>query len=259
MRNLSYYIEKPWDNASLVRILQNGLEKREMEENDVRQRRELENSNRTIERLYSRLQQDFSTEREQAKDILVTLANLIEAKDSYTDEHTFRVSEGCRLIGRRLNLTPEQVESLAIAGALHDIGKVGTPEHILNKPGKLTPEEFDLIRQHPIKGEAILKPLASLRDILDPVRHHHEKLNGSGYPDGLRGDAVSLEARILAVMDIFDALHTSRPYRAQLPLEKTRAILSEEAERGELDSRVVEALFATIDSGEADSLLARMN
>jgi len=255
---LYYYIEKPWDNASLVRILQNGLEKRDMEEREKHQRQELEVSNDKIIRLYERLQQDYSTERKQAVGILSLLADAVEAHDQYSIGHVYRVSSFCRLIGQKMDLSPERLETLFIAGELHDIGKVATSDLILTKPGKLTQEEFEIMKRHSAEGEKLLKPLASLKECLDPIRHHHEKLDGSGYPDGLKGDGISLESRILSVVDIFDALHTTRPYRGKLSMEQARGILSEECERGQLDAEVVEVLFSVLDSGEADAILALM-
>lgn len=247
---LYYYIEKPWDNNALIRILQNGLEKREMTESLRLRYEELKVSNHEIERLYDMLKRDYNEELENARNLLVSLANVIEAKDAYTEGHTRRVSTYARSIGEKMGLTRDQLGNLETAAMIHDIGKVGVSEAILNKPGKLTDDEFDLMKKHPRIGETILKPLGSLKACLDPVRHHHEKLDGSGYPDGLIGDEISMEARILAVADIFDALYSERPYRNKLPLEKARAIIAEETERGLLDTQVVQTLFRLLDDGE---------
>ena len=251
---LYYYIEKPWDNTSLIQILQNGLEKKELTENLKKQVIALQDSKNAIERLYSMVQQEYTDELSQSREMIISLANVIEAKDHYTDGHTRRVGALCRLVGSELGLSADRIANLSVAAGVHDIGKVGIPENILNKPGKLTEEEYEFMKQHPVLGETILMPLGSMRACLDPVRHHHEKLNGTGYPDGLSNDEISLEARILAVVDIFDALNSTRPYRVKMPLIKTRTILNEECEKGELDKQVLDALFTVLDSGLADGI-----
>ncbi|HEX2973920.1 MAG TPA: HD domain-containing phosphohydrolase, partial [Tepidisphaeraceae bacterium] len=134
-------------------------------------------------------------------------------------------------------------------GVVHDIGKVGIPDHILNKPGKLTDEEFAIMQRHPAIGYDILKPMRTFHAVLPIVRWHHEKPNGKGYPDGLKGDELPLLARITAVADCFDALSTDRPYRPALPLAKCRAILQESGEKGDLDMELVRVLFAILDEG----------
>ena len=262
---LYHYVEKPWDNTQLVTILNNGLEKKAMAEQLARRMAELQQANgelersrQAIERLYSMVRAEYDSELEQTKGVLVALANTIEAKDPYTDGHTRGVMSWSRLLGTKLGLDKERLDRLLVAAELHDVGKVSVPESILNKPGRLTTEEFDIIARHPATGEEILRPLGSLNGCLDAIRHHHEKLDGSGYPDRLTGDAISLEARILCVADIFHALHTTRPYHEQFPLGKSLAILREEADAGKLDAAVVTALIEVICSGEADALLAEM-
>lgn len=246
---LYYYIEKPWDNNALLKIVQNGLEKKEMKETLIKNFEEIKKSRQEIERLYDLLQKDYNEHLENSKSLIVTLANVIEAKDAYTDGHTRRVGSICKAIGERMGLPREQINNLEMAGVIHDIGKVGVSEAILNKPGKLSPEEFDVMKNHTVIGETILKPLGSLRDCLDAVRHHHEKLDGSGYPDGLKSSEISIEARILAVADIFDALYSDRPYRSRMPLDKAKRILREEADKGQLDMEIVEILFKLLDEG----------
>lgn len=253
---LYYYIEKPWDNNALIRIVQNGLEKKEMKETLVRNYEEIKKSHHEIERLYELLQKDYHVEQENARSLIVTLANVIEAKDAYTEGHTRRVGSLSRLIGERLSLQNDQLNLLEMAGVIHDIGKVGVSEAIINKPGKLSLDEFDSMKNHTIIGETILKPLGSLKDCLDPVRHHHEKLDGSGYPDGLKDGEISLSARILAVADIFDALYSKRPYRDKLPIEKAQAILLEESQKGQLDKNIVKVLIDLIKEGQLELLYA---
>ncbi len=251
---LYYYLEKPWNNNDLIKVVRNGLEKKELEDELKNKYEELESSNREITRLYELLKHDYSKETESAKNLVITLANVIEAKDSYTDGHTRRVATISRLLGEHLGMEKDRLDFLEIAGMIHDIGKVGVPESILNKPGKLTEEEFEIIKKHSVIGDTIIKPLDSLKECQIPVRNHHEKLNGTGYPDGLTGESITLETRILCVADIFDALYSDRPYRARMPLESVKEILMNDVRNGCLDGNVVKVLFDMIDHGEIDQL-----
>jgi putative two-component system response regulator len=247
---LYYYLEKPWDNNNLIKIVQNGLEKKELSDSLKERYIEIQESHKEIARLYEFLKMDYQQEVDNVKNLVVSLANVIEAKDKYTDGHTRRVGSISKKLGVKMNMSHEQLENLEIAGLIHDIGKVGVPEAILNKPGKLTEEEFDEIKKHPVIGETICKPLNCLSACVDAVRHHHEKLDGSGYPDGLKGDELTLAARIIAVADIFDALFSDRPYRSKMPIEKVKEILKGDSENGCLDKEIVNALFELIDNGK---------
>ncbi len=153
---------------------------------------------------------------QQAEAVLISLARSIEARDSYTLGHCERLSPLAVRLGKRIGLSQDQCEALRIAGIVHDIGKVVIPDTILLKPGRLSFEEMKVIRQHPIEGERICSPLKSLHRVLPIIRHHHERLDGSGYPDGLSGDKIPLTARVLQTVDIYDALTTDRPYREAL-------------------------------------------
>lgn len=249
---LYYYLEKPWNNNDLIKVVKNGLEKKELEDNLKSKYEEIEYSNKELSRLYELLQHDYNSETENTKNLIITLANVIEAKDKYTEGHTRRVGIISRMLGERLGLNEEKINDLETAGMIHDIGKVGVPENILNKPDKLTPDEFEIIKKHSEIGETILKPLGSLKECLGPVRSHHEKLNGTGYPDGLKGAEISIETRIICVADIFDALYSDRPYRSKMPLSDVREILNKDVNNGSLDESVVNMLFTMIDSGELD-------
>jgi putative two-component system response regulator len=251
---LYYYLEKPWNNNDLIKVVKNGLEKKDLEDGLKEKYKELEASNREVSRLYELLKHDYNAETESTKNLVITLANVIEAKDKYTDGHTRRVGIISRKIGERLGLDEEKLNSLEIAGMIHDIGKVGVPESILNKPDKLTNEEYEIIKKHSEIGETILKPLGSLRECLIPVRHHHEKLDGSGYPDGLKGDNISMETRIIGVADIFDALYSDRPYRDRMPLSSVKDILANDVNRGCLDDKVVNVLFEMINEGDIQKI-----
>ena len=180
------------------------------------------------------------------ENVLFSLANAIEAKDQYTEGHIHRVANIAVMIGKKLVLSSEELESLRLGGILHDIGKIGIPNKILNKPGALTPEEWEIIKTHPDAGTKICMPLKNmLGPALDIIRHHHEKLDGSGYPDGLKGGEISMVARIMAVADIYDALTTERPYRLAMTKDKAISILLNEANSGALDKNIV-ACFVNI-------------
>ena len=157
-------------------------------------------------RLYSELQSTYLS-------TIKLLVSTIEAKDSYTRGHTDRVAMFARLIAEEMNLDKTDLETVSFGAALHDIGKLGVFEDILNKPGELTDGEWEIVRSHPEVGANIIKNMKFLEAASDLVRHHHERLDGRGYPDGLKGDEISLGARIVAVADSFDAMTSDRPYR----------------------------------------------
>jgi len=188
----------------------------------------------------------FTDELENAEAVLFSLALSIEAKDPYTWGHCDRLSEYSIAMADRLGLPQDQRVALRRAGVVHDIGKIAVPEHVLVKKGSLTVDEWAIMREHPVVGERICSPLKSFRLVLPIIRYHHEKLNGSGYPDGLKGDQIPLTARILQVVDVYDALTTDRPYRAALPLETAIATMHEEVERGWWDGALVDELEAFV-------------
>ena len=176
--------------------------------------------------------------------VLFSLAITVEAKDAYTQGHIERVANVAVMLGRKMGLNPADVEALRFGGTLHDIGKIGVPHEVLNKPGPLDDDEWDVMKSHPDIGYRICSPLKkNLGSALDIIRHHHEKLDGTGYPDGLKGDDVSMVARVMAVADIYDALITDRPYRKGMPKEKAFGILGKEADEGKLDRDVVNCLL----------------
>lgn len=188
----------------------------------------------------------FTDELENAEAVLFSLALSIEAKDPYTEGHCDRLSRYSVALATRLGLPEEQRVALRRAGIVHDIGKVAVPEHILLKPGPLDPEERRIIETHPVVGEHICSPLKSFRLVLPIIRHHHEKQNGTGYPDRLSRDHIPLTACILQTVDVYDALTTARPYRRALPREEAFAILHEEVRRGWWDPALVSELEAMI-------------
>jgi cyclic di-GMP phosphodiesterase len=191
----------------------------------------------------------FTDELERAEAVIGSLAISVEAKDSYTEAHCNRLSFYSVQVGRMFDLPHEQLRALRLGGTLHDVGKIGIPDAILNKKGRLTPEEFTVMREHPVIGYNICKPLRSLRHVLPIIRHHHERVDGSGYPDGLAGGEIPLTARILTVVDVYDALRTERPYKPAFDKEKALAILEEETEKGWYDPEVLRR-FRSLDLEE---------
>lgn len=175
-----------------------------------------------------------------------SLAQAVEARDPYTSGHSHRIEDLTTAIARQLKLSEEQAVRLERAGELHDIGKIGIPESILGKPGTLTPAEWQIMKKHPVIGAEIIGQIPFLKDVAPIVRHHHERYDGRGYPDGLKEEAIPLEARGLAVLDAFDAMISDRPYRQALPVgEALRRLL--EASGTQFDPSIVEAFVALHD------------
>lgn len=173
---------------------------------------------------------------------LEALVSAIDARDTYTRGHSVRVGHLARFIGQELGLPSADQQHLLVGGYLHDIGKIGIRDAVLLKPSGLTPEERGVIEEHPTIGLAILEPVGLPAEALLAIGQHHERLDGSGYPLGLRGDEVSIHARIVTVADVYDALITDRPYRSAMSREDVFAVLEEEAQRGRIDGEAVAAL-----------------
>ncbi|MBI4301516.1 MAG: response regulator [Chloroflexi bacterium] len=180
--------------------------------------------------------------------LLVVLANAIEAKDLYTKGHVERVVLYATSFAQKLGLSPYQEKCLRRAAVLHDVGKIGIEESILLKKGPLTSTEWEKMKRHPLLGERIVQPLGRDGQVLDMIRHHHERYDGTGYPDGLVGAAISLGARILAVADSFDAITSDRPYRSRLTLAQALQEL-ERVKGKQLDPVLVLAFVALAEDG----------
>lgn len=173
------------------------------------------------------LQVRLEAEKEHSQQAVAALVEAVYAKDRYTRGHMERVGRIAAVLGRAMSRSGDEIEILYRAGTLHDIGKIGTPDQILNKPGKLDASEWDAIRLHPVVGANILSPIAALEPVCSPVRCHHERWDASGYPGKLGGSDIPELARILAVADVCDALHSDRAYRAGLPVATVRSIIHE--------------------------------
>jgi putative nucleotidyltransferase with HDIG domain len=172
---------------------------------------------------------------------LTALARAIDAKSEWTAGHSERVTQLALKLGRVLGLRREELDNLYRGGLLHDIGKIGTPAQLINKNGRLTDQEYDIIRQHPRTGLRILEPIEAFADLLPMVEQHHEKFDGTGYPDGLAGEAINFGARIMAVADVFDALSSDRPYRIGMKPDQVLQIIKD-GSGSHFDPRVVAAL-----------------
>jgi putative two-component system response regulator len=181
-------------------------------------------------------------ELENAETVLCTLARSIESKDPYTEGHCDRLSRYTVSLGEKVGVSREERNDLRRGGIVHDIGKVAVPELVLLKPGPLDASERKIMEAHTIIGERICAPLKSFRNVLPIIRWHHEKQDGTGYPDHLKGGDIPLTARILQTVDIYDSLTTDRPYRRALSQEKALAIMWEETRRGWWDGDLVAAL-----------------
>ena len=177
-------------------------------------------------------------ELERAEAVLFSLARSIEGKDPYTHGHCERLSDYSALLGEHLGLGKNETTALRQAGIVHDVGKVAVPDAILLKPGRLSPDEWKLIQEHPVVGERICAPLKSFRYVLPIIRHHHEKLDGSGYPDGLRGEAIPITARVLQIVDVYDALTTERPYKSALSRTDALQTMKHEVAKGWWDPHI---------------------
>jgi response regulator RpfG family c-di-GMP phosphodiesterase len=197
------YISKPFDSTELKARIRSQLRMREMEA-------ELALANRNLQMRTSDL---VEQQRSLFLSTVKSLASAIDAKDEYTRHHSTRVTEFSLKIAAKMGFSEKELGDLELAALLHDVGKIAVPESILNKPGKLTGEEFKLIKEHPARGEAILSPVVELKEIGRVVRAHHERYDGTGYPDRLKGREIPIGARIMTIADTYDSITSERPYR----------------------------------------------
>jgi putative nucleotidyltransferase with HDIG domain len=234
------FIIKPADLDLVVLSVKRALEKKRLEE-------ELEAYHKNLEKLVEEktagLRQAYRILKKVHLDSVKVLVEAIDAKDPYTRGHSDRVKKMSLKIAQRLGFNDENLEILEYAALLHDIGKIGIRDEILQKPAALNSEEYQYIQEHPLIGIRILEGIEFFRDKIPLIRHHHEHFDGKGYPDGLAGEAIPLGARIIAVPDAFDAMGSMRPHRGALPLQN---ILTEmEAGKGkQFDPKLLE-IFLT--------------
>lgn len=186
-------------------------------------------------------QKAFTDELERAEAVLFALARSIEGKDPYTQGHCERLAEYSTRLGEHLGLPAQDIKALSQAGIVHDIGKVSVPDSILLKPGRLTRAERIVVERHPAVGERICAPLKSFQSLLPIIRHHHEKMDGSGYPDGLKGEEIPMTARVLQVVDVYDALTTERPYKPAFAQGQALELMKKEVRKGWWDPKVFAA------------------
>ncbi len=196
----------------------------------------------------------FTDELDSAESIIISLALTVEARDTYTGGHCERMAAYAATLGAHLGLTLDEVGALRRGGYLHDIGKVAIPDSLLQKAGPLTADEFEIVKRHTEIGDRLCGNLRLLRLVRPIVRCHHERADGSGYPDGLAGDEIPLLAQIMGVVDVYDALTTDRPYRSALSAEDACATLEQEADRGWRRADLVREFTALCRSGDLQRL-----
>ena len=226
------YFLKPINLEEFRHALATTLHTVHLEQERERYRSHLE---RTVQRQMRRVRRTFIS-------AIDSLVRTLEARHPYTKGHSLRARGYALRLAKSIHCDARTLKQLSLAAKLHDIGKIGTPDDILNKPAMLTPAEVAIIREHTIVGERILKPIIQNPKILAAIRGHHERLDGQGYPDGLRGDGVPFLARIIAIADTFDALTSSRAYREAMPVGKALQIIQAEAGK-QFDAELVGAFM----------------
>src|SRR4030042_5174521 len=214
------FIIKPVDLELVVFSVKKALGQKKMEEEIEAHHKNLE---KLVEERTSKLQQALLVIKKGHLDSVKVLAGAIDAKDPYTRGHSDRVRKMSMRIAMKMGFSEEKLENLVFGALLHDIGKIGIKDAVLQKPGPLTPEEYQSIQEHPLIGVKIVDGIDFLKDKIPMIRNHHEHFDGSGYPDGLIGEVIPLGARIIAVADSFDAMTSLRPHRRALPLEEVFA------------------------------------
>lgn len=231
------YIVKPFESSVVKEAVKKGLLRRQSSISLQKKFNELQHVNETLEQEISKAYRDIQQHYQETVNSLVAA---IDAKDSYTKGHQERTTANALILGKKLDLLEHELELLRQASLLHDIGKIGIPEQVLMKPGPLTEEEENLIKQHPVIGATIISPVQFLNELVPLILHHHERYDGKGYPNGLKGIDIPLAARIISVVDAIDAMLTYRPYA----LAKTISQVKEElyvCSGTQFDPKIVDA------------------
>lgn len=199
----------------------------------------------------------YTDDLDSAASILMSLAILIEGRDGNTQGHCHRMANYATALGRRIGVTEDDLQALHRGGFLHDVGMLTIPDSVLNRAGSLEPEEYELIKSHTIVGDSLCATLRSLATVRPIIRWHHERLDGSGYPDGLRGDAIPVTAQIMGIVDVYDAITTQRPYQRAKSIEDAVDKLRGQVSRGWRRKDLVEEFVAIVQSGQLDTFGAR--
>ncbi len=246
------FVSKPWKNEELNTVIKKAIAFYDLFQENKRLTKLTKRQNEQLRYWGQNLEKKVAEQARHIRSIFLnaveSLANALEAKDKYTEGHSLRVARFAAAVARKLTMADEDVERVRLAGLLHDIGKIGIRESILQKPGKLTPAEYNHVKTHSILSEHILQPIIEDKEVVRIIRHHHEHYNGIGYPDGIKGDEIPIGARILSVIDAFDALTSDRPYVKA----RTRDNAVTELKRcsgTQFDPAVVEALVRVIEAG----------
>ena len=197
----------------------------------------------------------YTDQLESAESILFSLALTVEAKDPYTKGHCIRLANYGMILARQLGLDEVQVNAIRRGGILHDIGKLAIQDSILLKPGPLTSEEYEIIKTHPVEGEKICQPLQTMGNVLPIIRYHQERYDGSGYPDGLVGDNIPIAARIVAMVDVYDALTTDRPYRKALNKAEAIYLMDSELEKGKWEKKLMHDFTNILNAGNLERMV----
>ena len=195
----------------------------------------------------------YTDDLDSASSIIMTMTEMIESRDGHGQGHCFRMANRAAALGRRLGLGADDLQALYRGGFLHDIGMLAISDTVLRKTGALTPEEFALVKSHPVVGDQLCSKLRSLQSVRPIIRHHHEHEDGSGYPDGLRGDAIPLLAAIMGIVDVFDAITAQRPYQDARPQEKALSVLRHEVDIGWRRRELVEEFAGLVSHGQLDT------
>ncbi len=218
------YIIKPFDTSSVLEAVQKGLSRRDDSLSIKTRLQELQIANKVLE---ERIDDAFKNIQSHFQETVDSLVEAVDAKDSYTKGHLKRMSKFALLLGKEANLSQEELGLIQHAAVLHDIGKIGVPEAILLKKDTLSREEFEIIKKHPVIGARIISPVQSFKEVVPLVLYHHERFDGTGYPDGLKGNRIPLGARIIGIADAIDAMLTERPYARAKTVDEVRKELQQ--------------------------------